>query len=68
MEQAKAGELNAKKPLVLADNSDNPGGGAYGDATDLLRAMIAADLQNAAFHAIFDPAAVQAGIAIGVGN
>ncbi|SJM32679.1 conserved hypothetical protein [Mesorhizobium delmotii] len=53
---------------MLADISDNPGGGAYGDATNLLRAMIAADLQNAAFHAIFDPAAVQAGIAIGVGN
>ncbi|RUW80938.1 MAG: M81 family metallopeptidase [Mesorhizobium sp.] len=67
-EYAKAGELHADKPLVLADNSDNPGGGAYGDATELLRAMIAADLQNAAFHAIFDPAAVQAGIAIGVGN
>ncbi|MCO5966023.1 M81 family metallopeptidase [Sinorhizobium meliloti] len=67
-EYAKSGELDAEKPLVLADTSDNPGGGAYGDATELLRAMIAADLQNAAFHAIFDPAAVQAGIAIGVGN
>ncbi|MER9436106.1 M81 family metallopeptidase [Mesorhizobium sp. M0618] len=68
VERAKAGEFRAEKPLVLADNSDNPGGGAYGDTTDLLRAMIAADLQNAAFHAIFDPAAVQTGIAIGVGN
>ncbi|WP_292324677.1 MlrC C-terminal domain-containing protein [Mesorhizobium sp.] len=53
---------------MLADNSDNPGGGAYGDATELLSAMIAADLQNAASHAIFDPEAVRAGIAIGVGN
>ncbi|ESY62231.1 hypothetical protein X743_34785 [Mesorhizobium sp. LNHC252B00] len=68
VERAKSGEFGADKPLVLADISDNPGGGAYGDATDLLRAMMAADLQNAAFHAIFDPAAVQAGIAIGVGN
>ncbi|WP_192244562.1 M81 family metallopeptidase [Mesorhizobium silamurunense] len=68
VERAKSGESSADKPLVIADNSDNPGGGAYGDATNFLRAMIAADLQNAAFHAIFDPAAVQAGIAIGVGN
>ncbi|MER9426829.1 M81 family metallopeptidase [Mesorhizobium sp. M0317] len=68
VERAKAGEAGATKPLVLADNSDNPGGGAYGDATELLRAMIEADLQDAAFYAIFDPAAVQAGIAIGVGN
>ncbi|WP_292458202.1 M81 family metallopeptidase [Mesorhizobium sp.] len=68
VERAKAGEGSVGKPLVLADDSDNTGGGAYGDGTNLLRAMIAADLQNAAFHAIFDPAAVQDGIAIGVGS
>ncbi|MER9370628.1 MlrC C-terminal domain-containing protein, partial [Mesorhizobium sp. M0518] len=68
VERAKTGEAGVDKPLVLADISDNPGGGTYGDATNLLRAMIAADLQNAAFYAIFDPAAVQVGIAIGVGN
>ncbi|MEI9425748.1 M81 family metallopeptidase [Mesorhizobium sp. Cs1299R1N1] len=68
LERAKAGEAGANKPLVIADIGDNPGGGAYGDTTDLLRAMIAADLQNAAFHAIYDPEAVQAGIVIGVGN
>lgn len=68
VEYAKSGEPQAEKPLILADTSDNPGGGAYGDTTELLRAMLAADLQNAAFHAIFDQAAVQAGIAIGVGN
>ncbi|MES0101724.1 M81 family metallopeptidase [Mesorhizobium sp. M0019] len=68
VQRAKSGEAGADKPLVLADFSDNPGGGYYGDATNLLRAMMATDLQNAAFHAIFDPAAVQAGIAIGVGN
>lgn len=66
--RAKSGEAGADKALVLADVSDNPGGGQYGDTTNLLRAMIAADLQNAAFYAIFDPAAVQAGIAIGAGN
>ncbi|RUV32794.1 M81 family metallopeptidase [Mesorhizobium sp. M5C.F.Ca.IN.020.32.2.1] len=68
VDRAKAGEVCADKPLLLADISDNPGSGAYGDSTDLLRAMIAADLQNAAFHAIFDPAAVRAGMTIGVGN
>ncbi|MER8412998.1 M81 family metallopeptidase [Mesorhizobium sp. M1342] len=68
LERAKTGEAGADKPLVIVEIGDNPGGGAYGDATDLLRAMIAADLQNAAFHAIFDPEAVQAGITIGVGN
>jgi len=65
---AKQGEGRHDKPLVIADTTDNPGSGYYGDSTDLLRAMIAADLQNTAFHAIFDPQAVQDAIAIGVGN
>lgn len=65
---AKAGEANAEKPLVMADYSDNPGAGAYGDATTLLRAMIDAELQNAAFHAICDPQAVRDAAAVGVGR
>lgn len=55
------------RPLVLADFTDNPGGGGYGDATALLRAMIAARLDNAAFHAINDPEAVRQGQAAGMG-
>ena len=55
-------------PLVIADVTDNPGSGHYGDATNLLRAMIAADLQNTAFYAIFDPQAARDAQAIGVGN
>ncbi len=65
---AKSGETNPGKPLVIADYSDNPGAGAYGDATTLLRAMIEADLQDAAFHAICDPEAVRQAVAAGVGN
>jgi microcystin degradation protein MlrC len=64
---AEAGQNGAAQPLVLADVTDNPGSGHYGDTTDLLRAMVAADLQNAAFYAICDPQAVQDGIALGVG-
>jgi microcystin degradation protein MlrC len=65
---AKAGQGSAGRPLVMADFTDNPGSGHYGDATNLLAAMIAADLQNAAFYAIFDPLAVLDGQAIGVGR
>jgi microcystin degradation protein MlrC len=50
----------AKGPLVIADYSDNPGGGGYGDATELLRGMIKADLPQAAFGPIADPEAAQA--------
>lgn len=45
-------------PLVIADFADNPGGGAYGDATALLAALIAANIDNACFAPIFDPASV----------
>lgn len=56
-----------EKPLVIADYTDNPGGGGYGDATALLKAMVEADLPSVAFHAICDPDAVQQGIKAGIG-
>jgi microcystin degradation protein MlrC len=58
----------AKGPLVIADGTDNPGGGAYGDATRVLKALLDAGIDNAAVGTIFDPAAVQAAITAGVGN
>lgn len=66
--KAKAGEAGAEKPLIIADYSDNPGSGAYGDATNLLRAVLDADLQNVGFHAICDPEAVLKAQEAGVGN
>jgi microcystin degradation protein MlrC len=65
--KAKAG-TGASKPLVISDYSDNPGSGAYGDATNLLKAVLDADLQNVGFHAIHDPEAVLQAQAAGVGN
>jgi microcystin degradation protein MlrC len=65
--RAKAEEAGATAPLVISDYADNPGGGAYMDSTALLAAMIQADLQGAAFHAILDPTAVQVGLKAGPG-
>jgi len=65
---ARKGEGSATTPLVMSDVTDNPGSGHYGDTTDVLRAMIAADLQNACFYAIYDPEAAQACAAIGIGR
>jgi microcystin degradation protein MlrC len=56
---ARLRELGAgDKPVILADFSDNPGGGAYGDDPTLLAAMIEAGLKNAAFGTMVDPEAV----------
>ena len=55
------------KPLVVADYTDNPGGGGYGDATAFLRGLIEAGVVSVAFHAICDPDAVEAGMRAGLG-
>jgi microcystin degradation protein MlrC len=44
---------------VIADYADNPGSGAYGDATNLLAAMLDAGLSNAVFAPMIDPEAAQ---------
>jgi microcystin degradation protein MlrC len=46
--------------VILHEMSDNPGGGAPGDGTHLLRAMIDAGLSDACFAAIVDPEAAAA--------
>ena len=42
-------------PVVIAEVSDNPGGGSPGDGTHLLRAILDAKLTDAAFGFIYDP-------------
>jgi microcystin degradation protein MlrC len=44
-------------PIVVADYADNPGGGAYGDSTELLRALLAAGVRDCAFGPMIDPEA-----------
>lgn len=47
-------------PLVIADYADNPGGGGYGDSTELLRALLDAGVRNACFGPMVDGEAVSA--------
>jgi microcystin degradation protein MlrC len=56
------------KPLVVADYTDNPGGGGYGDATAFLKGLVEGAVESVAFHAICDPEAVQEGMRAGVGT
>ena len=44
-----------ERPVIIAEVSDNPGGGALGDSTHLLRALLDANPAEAAFGFIFDP-------------
>ena len=55
-------------PIVLADMADNTGGGAAGDGTEILRELVRVRTRSAVVACVWDPAAVQACIAAGVGQ
>ena len=56
------------KPVVMTDMSDNAGGGAPGDATFVLRALLERGVTNAGLAPICDPAAVRLAFAAEEGS
>lgn len=62
-------QANASKviPVVMADTGDNPGGGAMGDATFVLRALLDAGIGNAVLGYFWDLGAIQLCRSAGVG-
>jgi microcystin degradation protein MlrC len=56
------------RPVVLADIADNTGGGAGGDTTEVLRELLRAGARPSTLACLWDPAAVQACLAAGVGS
>ncbi|NJK31728.1 MAG: hypothetical protein HC927_04525, partial [Deltaproteobacteria bacterium] len=55
-------------PVVIAERSDNPGGGAFGDATHVLRELIKYQVKQACVCTINDPETSQKAVAAGVGQ
>jgi len=60
-------KLTGDKPLLLADTSDQTGGGAPGDTTYMLKAFIDAGIRNAVYAPLWDVLAVGICFAVGVG-
>lgn len=61
-------EARNHKPVIIADGADNPGAGAPGDSTHLLRAVLQEKgLGRVAFFSIHDPETVSAAVSAGVG-
>ncbi|MBM3532276.1 MAG: M81 family metallopeptidase [Alphaproteobacteria bacterium] len=56
-----------KGPVVMADRSDNAGGGAAGDSTFFLEAILRRGIKNAALSMIWDPMTVEACFDAGIG-
>lgn len=53
--------------VVIADSADNPGGGAAGDSTFILRRLIERGIAPAAVGPLWDPGAVRIAFDAGVG-
>ena len=68
VEGLEQGEELGKYPIILADQADNPGGGAPSDSTEILRLFVERNLQDAAVLYIVDPESVQQAKAAGVGS
>ena len=66
--RAQALAAGASRPIVIADTQDNPGAGGDANTTGMLRALVEADAQNAALGLLYDPDAVRAATAAGVGQ
>ncbi|SKA21759.1 Microcystin degradation protein MlrC, contains DUF1485 domain [Enhydrobacter aerosaccus] len=64
---AARAKTDKKAPLVIADGTDNPGGGGYNDTTPVLQALLDAGIENVGFGTIYDPATVQQAMKAGVG-
>ena len=70
LDEAIAAALAARSPrgpVILADSSDNPGGGAACDSTFVLRALLECSVDNAALGMIWDPQAALIAADAGVG-
>jgi microcystin degradation protein MlrC len=68
LEQALDRALTSNRmPVVIADQSDNAGGGAPSDSTFVLRALLERGVANAGVAMIWDPIVVQLAQAAGVG-
>jgi microcystin degradation protein MlrC len=64
---ARALVAEGTRPVVINETNDNPGGGAPGDGTHLLQAMLEGDLQDAAFGFVADPEVAAQAHRAGVG-
>jgi len=54
-------------PVVIADGADNPGGGAPGDSTFILRRIVERGITQVALGPLWDPIAVHIAFEAGVG-
>ena len=67
LSKARGLALDSQSPIVVADQSDNPGGGAPGDATYTLAWLLEHQVTNVGMAIFYDPQVVSIALAAGVG-
>lgn len=67
LEEALSKAVTSRRPTVVADQSDNAGGGAPGDSTFALRWLLDHGVTNAGVAIIYDPEVVKIAKAAGAG-
>jgi len=63
-----AAESGSARPIVLCDCADNPGAGARGNTTFVLKALLEAKVPRVFAGVFNDAALVEAAVAVGVGS
>ena len=61
-------QTHRSRPTIIADTADNPGGGAPGDATYAVHALLEADIDRAIVATLYDPDAVAVCFNAGIGE
>jgi microcystin degradation protein MlrC len=67
-EALAAGEKEGNYPIILADHTDNTGGGAPGDSTEILRTFLDLQLSDSLLLYLVDLEAVEKAHTAGVGS
>lgn len=68
VEQAILLSKSAQKPVIIADTQDNPGAGGDSNTMGMIKALLKANVENAAVGLITDPVSVQKAIDKGLGK
>ncbi|MEL6523545.1 MAG: M81 family metallopeptidase, partial [Pseudomonadota bacterium] len=55
-----------RAPIIFSDAGDNPGGGGSGKTTELLAALVTADVQDVLYGSFFDPALADEAHGLGI--
>ena len=60
-------QTSNRRPMIVAECADNPGGGGTGRCTELLAALVKVNARNALYGSFFDPPLAKQAHELGVG-